>query len=124
MGEARPGSWMRDHLANERTLLAWARTSLALVAVGLSVAKLATFLEIAAFDHPELASKLPNPMWSTLIGVALVALGFFTLAVGAVRTYRWAKRVGSEPPAMTGLWVMTGVYLAIALGIGIYIVVT
>lgn len=118
----RPGSWMRDHLANERTLMAWARTSLALVAVGLGVAKLATFLEIAAVDHPELASQLPSPFWSELLGVLLVGFGFMTLLVGAVRTWRWARHVDGDPPRMLGLWLMTGVYLAISVGVGAYIV--
>jgi len=124
MAEQRPGSWMRDHLANERTLMAWVRTSLALVAVGLGVAKLATFLEIAALDHPSLADQLPDPFWSELFGVALVGLGFMTLLAGALRTWRWAKEVEGEPPAMWGLWAMTAVFLAISAGIGVYIVAT
>ena len=33
------GSTARDHLANERTLLAWVRTALSLIALGLAIAK-------------------------------------------------------------------------------------
>jgi len=113
---------MRDHLANERTLMAWARTALALVAVGLGVAKLATFLEITAYDHPALADTIPDPFWSELIGVALVGLGFLTLLGGAVRSWRWAQRVGGAPPDMTFLFVMVAIFLAISLGVGLYIV--
>jgi putative membrane protein len=119
----RPGSWMRDHLANERTLMAWGRTSLALVAVGLGVAKIANFLQIAAVDHPELANTLPAPFWSKLIALSLVGVGGFAMVSGVVRTRRWAAEVGGEPPAMMELWVMSGVFLAISAAIGLYIAV-
>lgn len=33
------GSCARDHLANERTLLAWVRTSIAMIALGIAIAK-------------------------------------------------------------------------------------
>ncbi|GMI11475.1 hypothetical protein TrVE_jg10553 [Triparma verrucosa] len=33
------GSTARDHLANERTLLAWVRTAVALLALGIAIAK-------------------------------------------------------------------------------------
>jgi putative membrane protein len=66
----------RFSLANERTFLAWIRTSLALVAGGLVATQLL----------PELAV----PLGREAIGVALVALGT-VLAVAAFR--RW---VGNE----------------------------
>lgn len=119
----RPGSWMRDHLANERTLMAWARTSLALVAVGLGIAKLATFLEIAALDHPALVDQLPSAVWSKAIGVGLVSVGFFAMLFGTWRTKTWAEQVGGDPPPMLGLWVMSAVFLGITVGIAAYIVV-
>lgn len=121
MSEPRPGSWMRDHLANERTLMAWGRTSLALVAVGLAVAKVATFLEIAALDHPQLATRLPDPVWSKVIGLALVGVGFLAMVVGIVRTVRWRNHVGGDPPPMIGVWTVSGIFLAIAAAIGLYI---
>lgn len=33
------GSFARDHMANERTLLAWIRTGIALIAIGLAFSK-------------------------------------------------------------------------------------
>ncbi|MBW3625040.1 MAG: DUF202 domain-containing protein [Armatimonadetes bacterium] len=32
--EGRPDSWVRDHLANERTYLAWLRTGFTLIGLG------------------------------------------------------------------------------------------
>lgn len=121
MSSERSGSWMRDHLANERTLLAWVRTALALVAVGLAVAKLATFLQLAALDHPELAPTLPAPIWSKLVGVSLVFTGFLTMLVGAVRTRNWARHVGGDPPSLVALWWLSSIILLIAVGVSAYI---
>jgi len=121
--QPRPGSWMRDHLANERTLLAWVRTALALVAVGLAIAKLATFLQLAALDHPELAAALPNPIWSKVLGTALVGVGFGTMVLGAWRTKSWTREVSGDAPPMVGLWLMAGAILVIAAGVGAYILI-
>lgn len=114
---------MRDHLANERTLLAWVRTALALVAVGLAIAKLATFLQLAALDHPELAASLPNPIWSKVLGTALVGIGFGTMLLGAWRARSWSREVAGDNPPMVGLWLMSGAILAIAVGVAGYILI-
>ncbi|MGH1491926.1 MAG: YidH family protein [Acidimicrobiales bacterium] len=61
----------RFTLANERTFLAWIRTSLALAAGGLGV-----------------ASLLPDFRWSEPLGLLLLALSFTT----AASSYRqWAR---------------------------------
>jgi putative membrane protein len=114
-------SWMRDHLANERTLLAWVRTALSLVALGLAVAKLATFLEIAALDHPELAASLPAPIWSKVLGLMLVVAGVATMILGAGRARRWSREVPGSPPPMGGLWITAGAVLAISAVVAGYI---
>src|SRR5258708_9696937 len=40
----RPDSRVRDHLANERTFLAWIRTALGLVGIGFVLARMGVFL--------------------------------------------------------------------------------
>lgn len=67
--EARGGgdSRTREHLANERTYLAWLRTSIAMMALGLAVAKFGSRNVVYAFSAGGL-----------LIGAAIAVFGYAT----------------------------------------------
>ncbi len=45
LATARPEGRVRDHLANERTYLAWVRTALGLIGMGFVLARMGLFLE-------------------------------------------------------------------------------
>lgn len=118
---SRGASWMRDHLANERTLLAWVRTSLALVAFGLAIAKVAVFIRIATLDHPEMAADLPDPVWSRLLGTALIGAGVVTIVVGAWRSAQWTREVPGSSPRNGALWAMAFATVTVAVLVGVYV---
>jgi putative membrane protein len=87
---------LRDHLANERTLLAWSRTGIAVVGLGFVVARFA------------LGGKSVTAL-STAFGVALVVCGGGLLAV-ALRGY---LRVGEAITRRDVRWSPTrGIALA------------
>src|ERR1700679_1771147 len=69
---------VRDHLANERTFLAWIRTSLGIMAFGFVVEKFSLFIrEIATFlDNPHF-NQAPSFLQGTssIFGITLVAFG-------------------------------------------------
>ena len=52
-GSPRPESRARDHLANERTFLAWVRTALGLIGVGFVLARMGVFLRQLATVAPQ-----------------------------------------------------------------------
>jgi putative membrane protein len=66
-----------DHLANERTFLAWIRTGIAIMAFGFVVVKFALFLkQVTLFlGESNKAMPLPTKGYSAIIGIALVGLG-------------------------------------------------
>lgn len=66
-----------DHLANERTFLAWIRTAIAIMAFGFVVVKFALFVKQAGYILGEKnpAFILPSHGYSTWIGIGLVAMG-------------------------------------------------
>lgn len=65
-----------EYLANERTFLAWIRTSIAIISLGFVVAKFSLWLR-------ELASQLHPQMQTTQSGVSL-PIGITMMAMGGV----------------------------------------
>lgn len=77
-----------DHLANERTFLAWVRTSISVIVFGFVVAKfgitLREFLRLGGQTAAE-------GRMSLLIGIGFMAMGIF-MAIVAVYRYRVTLR--------------------------------
>jgi len=78
---ARPRSTAREHLANERTLLAWVRTGVTLIALGFAAARFGVFLR-------ENASTRSRIDAATVIGLSLVGTGAASTAVSLLRFLR------------------------------------
>lgn len=79
-----------DHLANERTFLAWIRTAIALMGFGFVVVKFSLFvrqLALAVSGH----TVIPARGFSGVIGMCLVAIGALTALIGYLR-YRRIER--------------------------------
>ncbi len=57
----------QEHLANERTFLAWVRTTIALISLGFVLARIGPWLNDSA------TKRIPNR--ASLIGIALVSVG-------------------------------------------------
>ena len=90
---ATPGDRFRDHAANERTMLAWVRTGIALMAFGFAIARFGLFLrEVAQAGEGRLHSPLVGSAW---FGVALVLLGLVTNVAATVR-YAQVRRALTE----------------------------
>jgi putative membrane protein len=63
----------REHLANERTFLAWIRTSIALMGFGFVIVKFTLFLK--EISHLLEVDDIPLKGYSATVGVIMVALG-------------------------------------------------
>ncbi len=74
-----PEAAIRDHLANERTLLAWQRTALTVVGLGFLVDRF-------AFDSADTGV-------SALLGMGLIALGAALSVVGLQRYLRTEREI-------------------------------
>ncbi|MBP7184786.1 MAG: DUF202 domain-containing protein [Saprospiraceae bacterium] len=79
----------REHLANERTFLAWIRTSVALMGFGFVIVKFVLFLKQISM----LLESKAAPMYghSAIVGVIMVALGVI-LALLAFVQYKKTQR--------------------------------
>jgi uncharacterized membrane protein YidH (DUF202 family) len=80
----------RVHMANERTFLAWIRTSIAVMAFGFVVEKFSLFVKQMAFYLGKESSP-PAPGYSSIIGVILVGVGV-TMGVLSFIRYKHVER--------------------------------
>jgi uncharacterized membrane protein YidH (DUF202 family) len=84
-----------DHLANERTFLAWIRTSLGLMGIGFVVVKFSIFIrQISAV----LEKTMPKASlgYSSIMGISLVAFGA-AIGILSYSRYRKIERQISDP---------------------------
>jgi putative membrane protein len=86
-----------DHSANERTFLAWVRTSIAVMGFGFLVEKFDLFLELAA--PSSLAGRtlsLPGQKFGNIAGLAFIVLGTAMVGIAAARFVITAKNIDRE----------------------------
>ena len=106
----------REHLANERTLLAWVRTGVGLISVGFVVERAGA---LAAGNSGGSATLVPE-----IFGLALVGLGCLTLLVGSMeffgnrRMIHEGKFIARSAPYM----VIVGGSLLLAVAFIVYVV--
>ena len=103
-----------DHLANERTFLAWIRTSIALMGFGFVIVKFALFIRqisIALGEKVVIQSK----GYSAMIGVYMVALGAI-MALLAYLRYRNIEKQLNNNVYFPSKWLSTLVTLSIVIG--------
>lgn len=84
----------REHLANERTFLAWVRTSIALMGFGFVIVKFTLFLkEISLL----LETKDVSPKeYSAIVGVIMVALGVILVVLAFFQYKKYEKQLNSN----------------------------
>ena len=109
-----------DHSANERTFLAWIRTSIAIMAFGFLVEKFTIFLNITSIALKRVPVHSEHS--AALLGLALVLLGTVMIAVATGRFILLEREIdraeqGASPSTLpdvflAALLVAMGLFLA------------
>ncbi len=101
----------REHQANERTFLAWLRTSIALIGFGIAIARFGLFLRqlhTAVTQKPVAINVIFN---SENLGISFVIFGIITISLAAWRYNQvfWQIERGDYRPNRWLVWIMAGV---------------
>lgn len=104
-----PEAAIRDHLANERTLLAWQRTALTVVGLGFLVDRF-------AFDSADSGV-------SALLGLGLILLGAALSGVGLQRYLRTEREIDTATyrTSLLAHLFLTGAIVAGAAALALYL---
>ncbi|MDI1354970.1 MAG: DUF202 domain-containing protein [bacterium] len=86
----------REHLANERTLLAWIRTSIGIMAFGFVVVKFSLFIKQISLLLDKKASLPPQHGYSSVIGILLVGVGALVLLFSYIKYKQTEKQLNNE----------------------------
>jgi putative membrane protein len=119
----------RVFFAAERTLLAWVRTGLTIMAFGFVVARFGLFLRLLAVQHvPGSTATQTSHDLSNIAGIGLVVLGIGCMILGAIQHRSYVRTLPPQdiprshaaiyPIALALFLAALGVVLAIYLAMG------
>ena len=112
-----------DHAANERTFLAWVRTSIAIMAFGFLVEKFDLFLEFASKSVEARMPSVGGQLVGNIAGLLLIALGGAVMVLAIIRFRHTALDIDSaetRPGSGDRMDVILGVLL-VFLGAALFV---
>jgi putative membrane protein len=115
----RPRPNVSEHLANERTYLAYLRTSVSLISFGITINRFAIFL-IQSNRVPERASERWDMVTVSRLGFGMVVFGLFLLIWAGIHFSKVSRGIdrGDYRPSQLSAWVITiGVLVAGAISL-------
>jgi putative membrane protein len=117
-----PPAFLQARLANERTLLAWLRTAVALMGFGLMVARLGVFLDTLARATHDLHRAAGQSRWT---GAALLITGSIVAIIGYHRVRAYAKVIDPyrRPPGDRGLYFTAALVILLGVGLATFVVI-
>jgi putative membrane protein len=113
-----------DHLANERTMLAWVRTGIGIIAFGFAVVKFSLFVRQLSVMVGKQAATPQG--YSAEIGMSLVALGTLSILFAYLRYQKTRKQLiaGNYQHSPLLLQLLTGMMFLIGIALMAYLIVS
>ncbi|MBD2108283.1 MULTISPECIES: DUF202 domain-containing protein [unclassified Nodosilinea] len=105
----KPASRTRDHLANERTYLAWMRTAIALIGFGVLIARLRYLV----------SPDVPGTGQGWLVGLGLSSIGLITVLLSTWHYFAVLDAIESSTYEPSRRWVILFSLVVTLLGAGV-----
>jgi len=117
----------RVHMANERTFLAWIRTSIGVMAFGFVVEKFSLFIkQVSYFLGTSNIDKTvpPSHGYSSILGIFLVGLGALMGVLAFIRYKKVEKQIDEDTyqPSLVLDMLLAATILAIGIFLVIYLI--
>ena len=104
---------LRDHLANERTFLAWLRTGLAVIAIGFVIARFSFSLTAT----PATAAPTTSTLQSSIVGAALILLGTLLIPLAFYQFLKVRREINVPETIKPANWLIV-VLAVLVMGLG------
>ena len=103
----------REHQANERTFLAWMRTSISLIGFGLAIARFGLFLQQSQAGNSSESLQATLLFDSHHLGLSLIVVGIIIIALAGYRYNQvyWQIEHLSYRPNRFLIWIVTGLII-------------
>jgi putative membrane protein len=101
--------YTRDHLANERTYLAWMRTAISLTAFGILIAKLRYLL----------APNVQGTGYSWLLGITFSFIGLITVLIATLHYFSVMEAIEANIYSPSRRWALLFSLTVLLLGAGV-----
>ena len=101
---------IRDHLANERTYLAWMRSGIALMGFGVLIVRLRIF-------RPPFAPQPPGNGWK--LGLAFAVVGVLTVLLSTQHYFAVRRDIDEDTYQPPDRWILLASLAVVILGGGV-----
>ena len=101
---------VREHLANERTYLAWMRSAIAMMGFGVLIVRLRIL-------RPPLAPQPPGNGWK--LGLAFALLGLLTVVLSTQHYFAVRRDIDRDTYEPSDRWIIVFSLAVIILGVGV-----
>jgi len=108
--KSRSADRVRDHLANERTYLAWMRSGIALLGFGVLIVRLRIL-------RPPFAPQAPGIGWK--LGLAFGVVGLLTVIFSTQHYFAVRRDIDEDTYQPADRWVIASSITILLLGIGV-----
>ena len=114
-----------DHLANERTFLAWIRTNIGIIAFGFVIEKFGLFIKQMGLILGKVSVQSPPPSngYSEIIGILIVSFGTLMCLLAYINFKRVEKHIEQGATTYRPSGIIYSILIATIISVGIVLVI-